>query len=94
LRKLYQGLNIVTNVIGPVRIIGREYDTSGSDKSYRIPDARIANIAFDVSLTKKTLGTAQVRGFFNADFGPDWVIIVRPRQLGANSTYIIKRPRK
>jgi len=94
LRKLYQGLDIATNANGPIRIIGREYDTSGSDKSYRIPDARIANIAFDVSLTKKTLGTAQIRGFFNADFSPDAVVIVRPRQLGVNSTYIITRPRK
>lgn len=75
-----------------IRIIGREYDSSGSDSTYRIPDARVGNIAFDVTLSRKTLATPQVRGFFNSDFRPDAVIIIRPAQLGPNSTYAISRP--
>ena len=78
----------------PVRVVGREYDTSGTDRTYRIPDARVGNIAFDVTLTEKTRGTAQVRGFFNADFRPAAVIIIRPRQLGGTHTYAITRPGK
>ena len=77
----------------PVRVVGREYDTSGTERTYRIPDARVGNIAFDVTLTQKTLATPQVRGFFNADFRPDVVLIVRPSQLSGSSTYAIKRPR-
>ena len=77
-----------------IRVIGREYDTSGSDFTYRIPDARVGNIAFDVTLSRKTLATPQVRGFFNSDFKPDAVLIVRPTQLVSNSTYAISSPRK
>jgi len=77
-----------------IRVIGREYDTSGSDFTYRIPDARVGNIAFDVTLSRKTLATPQVRGFFNSDFKPDAVLIVRPAQLGSNNTYAISRPGK
>ena len=92
LQRTYNKLNISTVKGSPVRVIGREYDTSGTDATYRIPDARVGKIAFDVSLTRKTLATPQVRGFFNGDFKPDAVIIVRPSQLGAGSTYIITRP--
>lgn len=77
-----------------IRIIGWEYDTSGSDLTYRIPDARVGDIAFDVTLSRKTLSTAQVRGFFNSDFKPSAVVIIRPMQLGPNSTYAISRPGK
>jgi hypothetical protein len=93
MRRFYNQHGISVSRDGPIRIIGREYDSSGSDLTYRIPDARIGNIAFDVSLTRKTLATQQVRGFSDADFRPDAVIIVRPRQLGPDSTYAIPRPR-
>jgi len=76
----------------PVRVVGREYDTSGTDLTYRIPDARVGTVAFDVTLTRKTLGTKQIRGFFNADFRPTAVVIIRPHQLGKGNTYAIKRP--
>jgi hypothetical protein len=94
LRKQYnlQGLDYSNGQA--IRVIGREYDSSGIDRTYRIPDARVGNIAFDVTLSRKTLATPQVRGFFNSDFKPDAVIIVRPTQLGANSTYAIANPRK
>lgn len=54
----------------------------------------VGNIAFDVTLSRKTLAIPQVRGFFNGDFKPDAVIIVRPTQLGPNSTYAISRLRE
>lgn len=91
LRNLFASLGISTRG-GQVRVIGREYDTSGTDRTYRIPDARVGGVAFDVSLTRKTLATPQIRGFFNSDFRPASVVIIRPRQLGPNSTYIITRP--
>jgi hypothetical protein len=77
-----------------VRVNGREYDSSGDDLSYSIPDARVDDVAFDITLTAKKLTTPQVRRFFNSDFHPRAVVIIRPRQLGADSSYIIKRPRK
>jgi hypothetical protein len=76
-----------------VRVNSREYDTSETGQTYRIPDARVGNVAFDVTLTRKTLATAQVRGYFSSDFKPDVVVIVRPTQLGAESSYLIKNPR-
>ncbi|WP_287459502.1 hypothetical protein [Sphingomonas sp.] len=75
-----------------IRIIGREYDRSLPDPKYKIPDARVDRAAFDVSLTRKTLATPQIRGFFNSDFKPTIVIIVRPSQLGQGHTYAILRP--
>lgn len=94
LRSVFNVNQVDTSRGQPVRVVGREYDSSGTDLTYRIPDARVGNIAFDVTLTEKTLRTAQVRGFFNADFRPDAVIIIRPRQLGGIHTYAITRPGK
>ncbi|BAK66256.1 hypothetical protein SLG_15810 [Sphingobium sp. SYK-6] len=94
LRDLYNIRGIDYSKGQQIRVIGREYDTSGSDPTYRIPDVRVGNVAFDVTISRKTLATPQVRGFFNSDFKPDVVLIVRPTQLGPNSTYAISRPRK
>jgi len=94
LRKHYNVQGIDYSKGQQIRVIGREYDTSGSDPTYRIPDARVGNIAFDVTLSRKTLVTPQVRGFFNSDFRPSAVIIIRPTQLGPKSTYAITRPEK
>ena len=77
-----------------VRVNGREYDSSGDDLSYSIPDARVDDVAFDITLTAKKLTTPQVRRFFSSDFHPRAVVIIRPRQLGVDSSYIIKRPGK
>jgi hypothetical protein len=93
LRNLYNRLRVPISATGPVRIIGREYDTSGTDRTYRIPDALVGKIAYDVSLTRKMPSTPQIRGFFESDLRPTAVIIVRPSQLGPNSTYVITRPR-
>lgn len=75
-----------------VRVNRREKGTVGGEVAYRRPDARIGAIAFDVTLTEKTLKTPQIRGFFATDFQPAHVIIIRPRQVGGPSTYAIKRP--
>lgn len=77
---------------GVIRVNRRENDTSGSELSYRRPDARVGSVALDVTLTKKTIRTPQVRGFFRTDFRPDVVMIIRPRQLGPQHTYAISRP--
>lgn len=74
-----------------IRVNGREYDSSGTDRTYRRPDARVGRLAFDVTLTRKTAITPQVRGFFGADFQPLRVIIIRPSQLGGIYTYAIPR---
>lgn len=91
LRALYQQSGIDTRH-GQIRVIGREYSSSGTDRTYRIPDARVGEIAFDVTLSRKLPSTPQVRGFFSSDFRPSAVVIVRPSQSGPNSTYIITRP--
>jgi hypothetical protein len=94
LRELYRRLGISTAKGAQVRVNAREYDTSGTDLTFRRPDARVGNVAFDVTLTQKTDRTAQIRGFFDADVQPQQVVIIRPRQLGKGSTYIITRPGK
>jgi hypothetical protein len=93
LRDIFNGLGISTGRGQPVRVNRREYNTSISEATYRIPDSRVGEIAFDVTLSPKNLGTAQVRGYFAADFTPQIVIIIRPEQLGRNSSYAIVRPR-
>lgn len=77
---------------GQVKVNRREKGTMGGEVNYRRPDARIGALAFDVTVTEKTLKTKQIRGFFAADFQPAHVIIIRPHQVGGRSTYIIKRP--
>lgn len=94
LRSLYRELSISTDRNSQVRVNSREYDTSGTDRTYRRPDARVGDVAFDVTLSRKTSRTAQVRGFFNSDFKPRSVIIIRPSQLGRESTYAIVQPGK
>lgn len=92
LRNFNRQLGISTKPGEPVRVNGREYETRGTDRTYRIPDARVGNVAFDMTLTRKTLAMPQVRGFFSADSKPEMVIIVRPSQLGPNHTYAIIGP--
>jgi hypothetical protein len=92
LRARYSQLGIDSDGQGPVRVNRRENDTSSTDLNYRRPDARVKGVAFDVTLTRKTLSTPQIRGFFNSDFRPSRVVIIRPRQLGTDHTYVISRP--
>ncbi|MEH3103052.1 MAG: hypothetical protein PGN12_04020 [Sphingomonas phyllosphaerae] len=82
----------IKEVSNKVRVNRREYDSSQPESSYRIPDARVGDVAYDVTLSPKTSRSSQIRGFFNADFRPQLVVIIRPRQLGRGSSYIINRP--
>ena len=77
---------------GPVRVNRREVETSGDERTYRRPDARVGDVAFDVTLTAKTHKTLQIGGFFRSDFRPRFVIIIRPKQLGAPSSYVLTSP--
>jgi len=58
---------------------------------YRIPDARVGDIYFDISLEEKTPGHEQIVDYFNTMSKPRYVVIVRPRQRGRS--YIITPPR-
>lgn len=92
LRLRYTRFQIDSAGKGPVRVNRREDDKSGTDLTYRRPDARIGNMALDVTLTRKTLSTPQVRGFFATDFRPNHVVIIRPSQIGAEPSYVITQP--
>jgi hypothetical protein len=73
-------------------INNRDYETTDSTKTYRVPDARIRDVTIDWTLVPKTIMTEQTRGFFRADSQPRAVVVIRPSQLGPNSTYLIPRP--
>ncbi|WP_416463030.1 hypothetical protein [Sphingomonas sp. VDB2] len=53
LRKQFSRYGIESAGKGPVRVNRRENDTSGSELTFRLPDARIGDIAYDVTLTQK-----------------------------------------
>jgi len=91
LRNFYNGLGIATGPGSVIRVNRRAYDTSEWPPSFRVPDARVGNFIFDVSLEAKKASKDQIRDFFAADFAPVGVVIVRPNQLGRNSSYIIWR---
>lgn len=92
LRERYKTLGVDSGGSGPVRVNRREVDAN-DERIYRRPDARVGDVAFDVTLSLKTLKTAQVRGFFGAAFRPTSVVIIRPSQLGPESSYVIPRPK-
>ena len=94
LRQTYQIQQIVVTPQSTVRVFGREYNTTESDRTYRVPDARVGKVAYDWTLSPKTAKTPQVRGFFESDFRPDHVVIVRPRALGSGNTYVLTKPGK
>ena len=91
LRNFYNDLGIGMGPESAIRVNRRAYDTSDPPPSYRVPDARVGNFVFDVSLEAKKPSKDQIREFFNADFAPVGVVIVRPNQLGKNSSYIVWR---
>jgi len=93
LREFYTTYGVRTGTDLPVRVVGREYRTTETERTYTVPDARVGKVAFDMTLFRKTPGGKQVRGFFASDFQPETVIIIRPSQLGRGSTYAIQRPR-
>jgi hypothetical protein len=90
LREWYNIHRVVSDPRHPVRVVGREYQTEGIDRTYTIPDARVGNAAFDATLAQKTFSMKQIRGFFGSDFEPQMVVIVRPSRAGGS--YVIMRP--
>ena len=94
MKKLFAQYGIEQGAGKQVRVVGREYDTSGTDKTYRIPDLRVGKIAYDSTMARKVPSTPQIRGFFRSDFQPDAVVILRPTRLGPRSSYVIKKPGK
>ena len=75
-----------------ITVNNRDYETTDNQNAYRIPDARLGDVAFDWTLTAKTMSTSQIRGFFRANSQPRAVIIIRPSQLGEGGSYLISRP--
>lgn len=92
LRKKLEAYEIKEPMNGPVRVNRREDSSASGEATSRRPDARVGNLALDVTLTEKSLKTSQVRGFFATSFDTDHVIIIRPSQIGEKHTYAIKRP--
>ena len=92
LRRKLDAYQIEEPMNGPVRVNRREDNSARGEATSRRPDARIGNLALDVTLTEKSLKTSQVRGFFATNFETDHVIIIRPRKIGEKYTYAIKRP--
>ena len=92
LRGRFNKYGIETDDVGPIRVNRREYVTSESELVFSRPDVRVADVALDVTLSPKDSRTPQVGKFFRADFRPKQVVIIRPRQLGPNSTYAIQSP--
>jgi hypothetical protein len=89
--RFFDSLRMPTGPWSAIRINRKAYDTWEWPFSYRLPDLRVGNFAFDISLRAKSYSDSQIRRFFNADFAPTGVVIVRPNQLGGNSSYIIWR---
>ena len=95
-RELQERLNFsrIDHTSGRVRVIGRQYNTSGAERTYVVPDARVDFGDYDWTMEAKTPGKRQVRGFFNSDLRPHWTAIIRPSQLGEGHSYFIKSPRQ
>jgi hypothetical protein len=91
LRQMFDEYHIPYGPRADVTVNNRDYENSESGQSYRIPDARIRDVSFDWTLVPKTMSTPQIRGFFRADSRPRAVIIIRPGQLGRDTTYLIPR---
>ncbi|MBW6528454.1 hypothetical protein KZ813_16545 [Sphingomonas sp. RHCKR7] len=75
---------------GAVAVNRREYMHDG--QGYRIPDMRIGDVFFDVTLREKRMSDGQIRDFFRGRSRPSAIVIVRPVKEGGS--YIIRRPVK
>jgi hypothetical protein len=90
LRSLYATLGVSISRGQPVQVNLRA--RNASDLTYTIPDARVGSVIFDATLSNKSSRSPQIRRFFQSDFGPTAVIIVRPSRLGGTYTYLIMPP--
>jgi hypothetical protein len=91
LRRFYENLGISVGKGQSVQVNGRANHLP--EGSFSRPDSRVGRVAFDVTLTEKNLATAQIRNFFNTEFQPTTVVIVRPSNAGPRSIYIITTPK-
>jgi hypothetical protein len=92
LKEMFASYGILYGPGADVIINNRDYETLENGQSYRLPDVRIRDVSFDWTLVPKTIRTQQIRGFFRADSQPRAVVIIRPSQLGGDTTYLIPRP--
>jgi hypothetical protein len=92
LEEMFASYGILYGPGADVIINNRDYETWENGQSYRLPDVRIRDASFDWTLVLKTIRTQQIRGFFRADSQPRAVVIIRPSQLGRDTTYLIPRP--
>jgi hypothetical protein len=75
---------------GQAVAVNRRLPTNEVEASFRIPDVRVGNIAFDATLSPKSINTPQVRGYLSNP-NTAGVIIVRPQRIG--QSYLIPRQR-
>jgi hypothetical protein len=92
LKEMFASYGILYGPGADVIINNRDHETLESRRNYRLPDVRIRDVSFDWTLVPKTIRTQQIRGFFRADSQPRAVVIIRPSQLGRDTTYLIPRP--
>jgi hypothetical protein len=92
LKLLYDNYNINYGKGKNITINNRDYNRLPDPPTYRVPDARIDNIAFDWTIGLKTATTRQVIDFFDADSKPAGVVIVVPTQINKDGAYYIPRP--
>lgn len=74
-----------------INVNNRVYET---ESTYRIPDSRVGDVIFEVTLSRKTGSSSQVQGFLRAAPDTTAVVIIRPSQLGyggktASASYLI-----
>jgi hypothetical protein len=92
LKQLYNEYDIYYGKGGFITINNRDYNRLRDPPTYRVPDARVGNIAFDWTIGLKTAATRQVIDFFEADSKPAGVVIVVPTQINKDGAYYIPRP--
>jgi hypothetical protein len=74
-----------------ITINNRNYNTSSTPPTYRLPDARVADLAYDWTLELKSEKDGQVIGILRADAAPKGLIIIQPNVPGQYHTYYIPR---
>jgi hypothetical protein len=72
LRDFFNVLRISMEPGSAIRVKRRAYDTSDSPPSYRVPDARVGNFAFDVSLEAKKAFERPNPRFLQCRFQANW----------------------
>jgi len=92
LKGLYNRYGIDYGKDKNITINNRDYNRLPVPPTYRVPDARVGNIAFDWTIGLKTAATRQVIDFFDADSKPAGVVIVVPTQIYKDGAYYIPRP--